>query len=127
VRGCRDIDLAAAHHGAMTAIAWTLVGLMAASLGVLSTALFTMFGRFDAMDAKFANRFDAMDAKFANRFDAMDAKFANRFDAMDATFTSRFDAVNARLDNVNERIDNLGAEIRGDLRVFDERLRHVGG
>ena len=40
----------------MTAIAWSLVGLMAASLGVLSAALFSGMGRFDAMDA----RFDAM-------------------------------------------------------------------
>jgi hypothetical protein len=56
----------------MTAIAWALFGLMAAGLGVLSTALFAMFGRFDAMDAKFDARFDAMDAKFDARFDAID-------------------------------------------------------
>jgi hypothetical protein len=118
----------------MTAIAWTLVGLMAASLGVLSAALFTMFGRFDTMDAKSASRFDAMDAKFTSRFDAadgrfdaMDAKFTSRFDAFDAKFTSRCDAAEARFDSVNQRIDNLGAEIRSDLRLFDDRLRHVGG
>jgi hypothetical protein len=36
----------------VTAIAWTLVGLMAASLGVLSTALFSGLGCIDALGAR---------------------------------------------------------------------------
>jgi hypothetical protein len=74
----------------MIAIAWALFGLMAASLGVLGTALFAMFGRFDAVDA-------------------------------------RFDAMNLSSDRLYQRIDDLGTAIRGDLQVFDERLRRVGG
>jgi hypothetical protein len=33
----------------MTVIAWTLVGLMAGSLGVLSAALYSGLGRIDAL------------------------------------------------------------------------------
>jgi hypothetical protein len=36
----------------MTAIAWTLVGLMAGSLGVLSAALFSGLGRIDALGVR---------------------------------------------------------------------------
>ena len=47
------------HNQAMTAIAWTLVGLMAGSLGVLSAALFSGLGRIDALGARLDARIDA--------------------------------------------------------------------
>jgi len=103
--GCRDIADAEAHHGDMTAIAWSLVGLMAASLGVLSTALFAMFGKFDALESRIDARFSSFEARMDGRFNAIDARF----------------------DDANQRLNAQTAEIRADLRVFDERLRSVGG
>lgn len=44
----------------MTAIAWTLVGLMAASLGVLSAALFSGLGRIDALGVRLDARIDGL-------------------------------------------------------------------
>jgi peptidoglycan hydrolase CwlO-like protein len=121
----RDIDPTSTHHVVMTAIVWTLVGLMAASLAVLSTALFAMLGRFDSLDT----RIDGVNARFDGvnaRFDSVNARIDNvdgRFDNVDG----RFDNVNARFDSTNDRIDGLGAQIRADLLGFDERLRSVGG
>ena len=71
----------------MTAIAWTLVGLMAGSLGVLSAALYSGLGRIDALGARLDNRIDQLGA--------------------------RIDAQGAHL---GTRIDALGAELRGDIR-----------
>jgi hypothetical protein len=47
------------HNQGVTAIAWTLVGLMAGSLGVLSTALFSGLGRIDALGARLDARMDS--------------------------------------------------------------------
>ena len=55
----------------MTAIAWTLVGLMAGSLGVLSTALFSGLGRIDALGTKLDGRIDSLGAHLGNRVDAL--------------------------------------------------------
>ena len=44
----------------MTAIAWSLVGLMAASLGVLSAALFSGLSRIDALGARLDGRIDQL-------------------------------------------------------------------
>jgi hypothetical protein len=43
----------------VTAIAWSLVGLMAASLGVLSAALYSGLGRIDGLGARLDGRIDA--------------------------------------------------------------------
>jgi hypothetical protein len=51
----------------VTAIAWSLVGLMAASLGVLASALFAGFGRLDA-------RLDTLGASINARIDAQGAE-----------------------------------------------------
>jgi len=51
----------------VTAIAWSLVGLMAASLGVLSAALYSGLGRIDALGA----RIDAQGAHLGTRIDAL--------------------------------------------------------
>ena len=49
-----------AHNDDMTAIAWTLVGLMAGSLGVLSAALFSGLGRIDSLGARLDSRIDTL-------------------------------------------------------------------
>jgi hypothetical protein len=54
----------------MTAIAWTLVGLMAGSLGVLATALFSGLGRIDALGARLDGRMDSLGARLDARIDA---------------------------------------------------------
>ena len=47
------------HTENVTAIAWTLVGLLTASLGVLSAALFSALARIDAVGASLGARIDA--------------------------------------------------------------------
>lgn len=64
----------APHNDLVTAIAWTLVGLMAASLGVLSAALFSGLARIDALGARLDGRIDALGARIDARFDSVDAR-----------------------------------------------------
>jgi hypothetical protein len=44
----------------VTAVVWALFGLMAASLGVLTTALFATISRIDGLRAEFNGRFDGL-------------------------------------------------------------------
>jgi hypothetical protein len=88
----------------VTAIAWSLVGLMAASLGVLSAALYSGLGRIDALGARLDGRIDSLG--------------------------SRIDAQGAHL---GERIDAQGQELRGEIRdlretvhALDVRLTRTG-
>jgi hypothetical protein len=89
----------------VTAIAWTLVGLMAGSLGVLSTALFAGLARIDGVGTSVAGRIDAL---------------GTRIDALGTRLDSRIDALG----------DDLRAEIR-DLRTtvhdLHVRLTRAGG
>lgn len=58
---------------AMTAIAWSLVALMAASLGVLATALFRLDGKIDGGFARVDARIDGLGASLNARIDAQTA------------------------------------------------------
>lgn len=58
---------------AMTAIAWSLVALMAASLGVLATALFHLDGKIDGGFARVDARIDGLGASLNARIDAQTA------------------------------------------------------
>ena len=58
------------HNQVMTAIAWTLVGLMAGSLGVLSAALYSGLNRIDALGARLDGRMDSLGARLDARIDA---------------------------------------------------------
>jgi hypothetical protein len=89
----------------VTAIAWSLVGLMAGSLGVLTAALYSGLTRIDALGA--------------------------RIDAQGASLGARIDAQGASL---GARIDAQGAELRADIRdvrqaiqSLDQRLTRAGG
>jgi len=53
----------------VTAIAWSLLGLMAASLGVLSAALYSGLGRIDALGARLDARIDALGSRLDARMD----------------------------------------------------------
>ena len=63
----------------MTAVAWTLVGLLAASV----------FGSFYSIHSRIDNLASEMNA---------------RFDSLTSGTNGRFDAVNARLDYMNARL-----------------------
>ena len=89
----------------MTAIAWTLVGLMAGSLGVLASALFTGIAGFGRLDA--------------------------RIDGLGSSLTERIDGLGSSL---GARIDAQGLELRADIRdvreaiaTLDQRLTRAGG
>ena len=62
-----DTGRGPAHNVDVTAIAWSLVGLMAASLGVLASALFSGIGRLDG-------RIEALSSSLAGRIDAQGAE-----------------------------------------------------
>jgi outer membrane murein-binding lipoprotein Lpp len=55
----------------MSAVVWALVGLLAAALGILSTALFAAIGRIDDLRAHMEAKFDRVDS----RFDRLEARF----------------------------------------------------
>ena len=134
-RSAADISVATAHNDGVTAIAWSLVGLMAASLGVLATALFSGMGRFDALGARIdavgarfdgmGTRLDGLGARFDTtdgRLDAVGARFDTmdgRVDAMGARFDgigARFDNMEGRIDALGARVDTLGSELRAEMR-----------
>ena len=89
----------------MTAIAWSLVGLMAASLGVLATAVFGSFGRMDGLGERMDAGFGRLDARIDGLGERMDAGFG-RLDARIDGLGERMDAGFGRLD---ARIDRLAA------------------
>ena len=96
----------------MTAIAWTLVGLMAGSLGVLASALFTGIAGFGRLDA---------------RIDGLGSSLTERIDGLGSSLTERIDGLGAR-------IDAQGLELRADIRdvreaiaTLDQRLTRAGG
>jgi hypothetical protein len=100
----------------MLAIAWTLVGLTAATLGVLATAVLGLGGRIDAMGDRLGARIDAMGDSLGSRIEAMGARLDGRLDAQ----ASRIDAQTAR-------IDALAGEMHAEFRDLDLRLTRAGG
>jgi hypothetical protein len=91
----------AAQNGGVTAIAWSLVGLMAASLGVLSAALYAGLGRIDALGA----RIDAQGA----RIDAQGAYLG------------------ARIDAFGQELRGEIRDLRETVHALDVRLTRTGG
>src|SRR3954464_11952393 len=81
----------------VTAIAWSLVGLMAASLGVLTTALFAGLGRVDGQLASLGARIDTQGAYLGSRIDAQGATLGARIEAQGAALSARIDAQGATL------------------------------
>jgi hypothetical protein len=94
IRPLRHDDLAfSGDNDPVTAIAWSFVGLMAASLGVLSAAVHSGLGRIDALGA---------------RIDAQGAHLGARIDSQGATLGARIDA--------------QGQELRGEIRELRETV-----
>ena len=81
----------------MPAIAWTLVGLIAAALGVLSTALFAGLGRFDAL--------------------------GTRID----TLGTRIDTLGTRIDRLGSDLRGEIRDLRTTVHDLDVRLTRAGG
>ena len=84
----------------MTAIAWTLVGLMAGSLGVLSAALYSGLGRIDALGARLDGRIDGL----GGRIDSLGAR------------------IDAQGEHLGSRVDALGHELRSDIREMRDQI-----
>jgi hypothetical protein len=76
------------HHGSVIAVAWSAIGLLAATLGVLGSAAYSSLSRIDALGARIDAQGDALGA----RIDALGA----RLDAQTATLSSRLDALYTR-------------------------------
>jgi hypothetical protein len=89
----RDGLAVSGDNDLVTAIAWSLVGLMAASLGVLSAAVHSSLGRIDSLGA---------------RIDAQGVHLGARIDAQGATLGARIDA--------------QGQELRGEIRELRETV-----
>ncbi len=101
----------------MSAVVWALVGLLAAALGILSTALFAAISRTDNLRASMEVTSDRVDARF-ERID-------QRFERID----QRFERIDERLQRMDERIDRLIAdvrEIRDLILALDRRLTVAG-
>jgi hypothetical protein len=84
----------------VAAIAWSLVGLMAASLGVLSAALYSGLNRIDALGARLDGRMDSLGA----RLDGLGAR------------------LDGRIDTLSGRIDAMGSELRADIQALRDHV-----
>jgi hypothetical protein len=76
----------------MVAVAWTAIALLAATLGVLSSALLQIGAKVDRMGDRLESRIDQLGGRLDSRIDQLDARL-----------TSRIDGLNARLDIHLER------------------------
>lgn len=90
----------------MTTVAWTAIGLLAATL--LGTLVY-LGQRIDALAA----RVDAQGADLGQRIDAQGAELGQRIDAQGAELSRRVDALATRLDS---RIDSLSVVLTDHLR-----------
>jgi hypothetical protein len=93
------------HNGPVTAIAWSLVGLMAASLGVLSAALYSGLGRIDGLGA----RIDAQGAHLGTRIDAQGASLGARIDAQGQELRGEIHELRAAVHALDVRLTRTGA------------------
>ena len=90
------------HHGGVIAIAWSALGLLAATLGVLGTVAYSSLARIDAMGATLGERIDSQGEALGAWIDAMTAMVSARIDAQ----TSRIDAQTSRIDALYARSDS---------------------
>jgi hypothetical protein len=97
-----DIRKGRAHNGGVTAIAWSLVGLMAASLGVLAAALFSGL------------------TGLGSRIDLLGSSLNERIDGLGSSLSARLDAQGVEL---RSEIRDL----RGSIQTLDRRLTRSGG
>jgi len=99
---------------------WTVIGVMAATLGVLVTIVTQSFNRtmnakFETVTAGMNAQFKAMDAKIG----AMDAKFEMKFDGLRTEMVLRFEQVDTRLERLEARVDGLDRDMQSVVkRVF---------
>jgi hypothetical protein len=80
------------HHGGVIAIAWSAIGLLAATLGVLGSVAYSSLARIDAMGATLGERIDSQGEALVARIDSMTVMMSARIDAQ----TSRINALYAR-------------------------------
>ena len=92
----------------MIAIAWSLFGLMAAALGVLSTVLLSGLSRFDGVNT---------------RLDGLGGRIDSGLDGLGG----RIDGLHTRIDDLNARVDGLGEHLGNRIDALGERLTRAGG
>lgn len=80
----------------MVAVAWTAIGLLAATL---VSSLFYLGSRIDGLEANLGSRIDGLGA----RIDNLESSLNARIDALDARLSGRLDALSARMDTHLER------------------------
>ena len=80
----------------MTAVAWSAIGLLAATL---VGSFFYLGNRIDSLGA----RIDSLDSSLSNRIDTLNSSLSARIDTLDARLSSRIDALGSRLDAHLER------------------------
>jgi hypothetical protein len=76
----------------MEAVAWTAIGLLAATLAILATALFHLDSNIDALGRDLGARIDAQGRDLGARIDGLGASLGAPIDAQ----TARIDAHLAR-------------------------------
>lgn len=100
----------------VTALAWTMTGLLATALAILAAALFQSQSRTDALSDKIEIRTDQLRGEIDVRTDALRDEITARTDAL------RSEIVGLRME--------IGAdlrEIRDAIRSLDRRLTSAGG
>ena len=100
-RSAADIKRTSAHNDGVTAIAWSLVGLMAASLGVLATALFAGMSDLGA-------RIDGMGARLDARIDAVGSRLDGRMDSLGSELRTEMRDLRSETHELGERLIRIG-------------------
>src|ERR1051326_9373008 len=83
----------------MAAVAWTAIGLLATTLGMLAAALFRLDSRIESFGRDLGARIDGVSSGLGARIDGL----SGRIDAQGAHLGARIDALSARIDAHLER------------------------
>jgi hypothetical protein len=85
----------------MTAVAWTAIGLLAATI---FGTLYYLGGKIDALGARLDSRIDGLEGRLDSRIDSLEG----RIDSLAARVDARLDALAGRLDAAPAAPHRLG-------------------
>jgi hypothetical protein len=111
----------------MTAVAWTAIGLLGATLAVLAGTVVQLGARIDGKSEALGARIDTLGSRIERQGEFLGSRIERqgeflgaRIDALAARTQDGFVRVNARIDEQSTRIDALSARLDAHLE------RHIG-
>jgi chromosome segregation ATPase len=92
----------------------------------LESVLTRIESKIDSLEKRMDEKIDSLEKRMGERFDKVDERFEKvdeRFDKVD----ERFDKVDDRLTKVEIGQAELKAELKGDIKVLDEKIEGLKG